>query len=397
MRQNRTVNAAMIGLLAVATRCSAGWADRGANDRPHAFVDTRPGAGELSPSFLCASTNDSFYYADRDRSYVRRLNSRGQILEFNGAHLNYDVTPLRPTADRDGAESERRQLMRREPVLFWLTNMRRYQNGVVLIHCFRRKLEYQRYVQVIDENLRVTRTWEDRRPSDWGVPSREPLAVMQNGSIVACGERGEILRYTPDGQVTNRYIIPGLFNQSRTISPAPIHEESRRLMRPNKLASLERDEVLEAKMKTALLLARDALLPVPIPISGSSLPSCPIDIDASSDADIAILDSAQSVFRLSATGAVTQVGLVGYVPREREQLQQLRMAGTNDLFLISSFRLFHATLGPISHVRHCASLPDNLINQINPVWDVLSLEPPTVVLANPHEGTVTNIVLPECP
>ena len=89
---------AAVGLLIIATGCSAGWVSGGKNDRPYAFVDTRPGAGELSPSFLCANSNGPLYYSDRGKSYIRRLNKRGSILEFNESHLGNGFAALWPAA-----------------------------------------------------------------------------------------------------------------------------------------------------------------------------------------------------------------------------------------------------------------------------------------------------------
>jgi hypothetical protein len=314
-------------------------------------------------TFFSRQSNGTLFYLDADHKFIRVKRPDGSLLEFNSLHLA--GSDIRFKAKQDDAA--RKRWFKREPVLWQTTNMKTYDKGIVIFH---RGGGAGRSVQFVDDNLKVIRSWEDKSLRG-GKIVPEAVAVTTEGVVIARGEKGEILRYDLSGQIIDRLVIPGLFNESRIVEPKPIDELEEKIFSERTLKRMKYHKQFDAKFATKKVAARDKTLPVPKVLSGSKMPTFIKALEFIDNDYILVMDDSK-IFEIdSNAGSIEPLNIDGLSFDNDAKLIGMKMEGPY-LTIITKKRILTVMLTP--GVICEKALPSYKKAHDKVPWDIL---PPT--------------------
>jgi len=226
-------------------------------------------------TYFCCLEDGTLFYAMLPSTIENTI----RVKKINGKVLKF--TPAFKRIPYGG--DERTKLLMEKPILDNLTHMLPFGEYIVLSY----EGYSHRSVQIIDKNLKVVKSWEDKLTRG---DENNPACIDKKGIFTGFGEKGEILQYDQNGKVIKRFAIRGIFNESRIIKPYPISEETRKILTERRLKEEEDNKKFYADLETKKLQARDKLLPSPIFIKGERFPQFIKAMESRDNGNIIILD-----------------------------------------------------------------------------------------------------------
>ncbi|MBN1184003.1 MAG: hypothetical protein JXB49_17045 [Bacteroidales bacterium] len=298
----------------------AGW--REVNERETLIPLRSKGGGTLA--FISYHSDGYIFFADVANEILRVQMTDSSILEYNSEHLK-GMNMMKDAQDRN----KRFEWYQKEPVLYYVTNMKSYKKGVVLFH---NDKKIRRVVQFIDKKLNVINAWADEyiMLNDKTVP--EAVAVTEAGEIFAVSEKGEILKYDFNGKITYRLIISGLFNESRIVEPVELPDYEKRYYSEQKIDELKRRFQKDSYSLTKNLQERDKMLPDPIYLNGPEIPSNIKALEVTNYGNILVMDD-NTIFEINyRSGSIEPLDIRGVSLKENEKFIEMRV-NKNFLFI----------------------------------------------------------------
>ena len=352
-------------------------------DKSEPFISAGSKGGG-SRAFFCHSPDDyMFFYIDSFNIILRAKRPDGSILEFNTEHLRRRNS-IQAKAEWD--ISVRREWYRKEPVLYYVTNMKTYNEGVVL---FYREQKLRRVVQFINKDLKVIRAWEDNTLMRSTRLIPEPVAVTADGEVFACGEKGELLKYDLNGNVVKRFVFPGVFNESRIVEPRPVSEGEKSIYTPESVEEFKELLELDARRLTKKVAERDKLLPDPISLSGPEMPTFIKAIEITGDNAILLMDDSK-IYEIDQDAAtIKPLNITDLVFSKDEKLRGMRVRD-DYLLLITEKRTLSIDIGKKSIIGERETV--HRLPYAKAAWDVIP--PRTFLLAGINKRKITEY---DCP
>ena len=253
---------------------------------------------------LCAP-DGRVYYLDKKTYRLRVRQPDGSVSEFGhdlrvepGSKNFEGVRETKRTFElKDLRSQELRRVLRQQPVIIHVDNMRLWQGGVVIV-------SYQgarRVVQYLDKDLALDHMWFDDPIYSPGVNRWQPLAVLTDGGTLLGTEPGVLLEYdTATGKARRRWAIRGMFNEQRVIKPElpRIGRGNFRHWKPGEMLEIGEGTAIadhqssayyDASNTNRLVHVRDKKLPAPTYVDAPRLFWPPLAMDCDSKGLVYIL------------------------------------------------------------------------------------------------------------